>query len=114
MSGCAGVLRSGTVRVLVDDQLAAHVPGWTWEHPRAGIYAWLKHPGDPSEEIQHLGRHLGVQLGSGSALSLDDSHATYSRIGLATDDQTLTTGFGDPRKRMAHAQRPDPGEPHLV
>ncbi|GAA2011087.1 PLP-dependent aminotransferase family protein [Nakamurella flavida] len=60
--------------------LAAHLPGFSWAEPQAGVTLWLRMPHGTSGPFAELARRHGVAVVAGDSLSADGAGDGFVRV----------------------------------
>ena len=69
--------------------LAAHLPAWRAQQPRAGLSLWAELPLDSADAFAHVAARHGVTVAAGSTCCLDRCHHHYIRLSFAEPLGTL-------------------------
>ena len=78
---------------LFAEQMAEHLPGWSFTRPQGGLVLWVKLPhGDAAELAQVALRH-GVSIVPGSLLSPDNGWSDHVRFPLVADESAVRDGL---------------------
>jgi DNA-binding transcriptional MocR family regulator len=69
--------------------LAAHLPAWTVQSPRAGLSLWAELPVSSADAFTHAAARHGVAVAPGALACLDGRHHNYVRLSFAERPGTL-------------------------
>ena len=73
--------------------LAAHLPGFAWTPPQAGVTLWLRLPHGASGPFAELARRHGVAVVAGDSLSVDGAGDGFVRVCYGLPPAVLAEGM---------------------
>jgi DNA-binding transcriptional MocR family regulator len=80
-------------RDLLMHMLAEHLPSWTWQRPKGGLFVWVRLPAGDARVLAQEALHRGVIITPGTTLSVDGTHVDYLRLPFLLPPDRLQLGL---------------------
>ncbi|WP_432826521.1 PLP-dependent aminotransferase family protein [Dactylosporangium sp. CA-092794] len=84
---------------VLEDELRAHLPSWSWDPPAGGLSLWVTLPQGDAVDFAAVARRHGVRVAPGPMLSPTTRMEQQLRLSFVQDPQALAEGA----RRLAQA-----------